>query len=446
MNRHDTKEVIYDRIKKIREIIPDAILRTTCIVGFPGETDELFKETIQNIKEINFAQLHIFPYSPRKNTIAANMKNQIDRRRARITDNRGRNDNRSIQAKICRINQFIAMINKINNLKAEIEGLKASNAAEVEALRIKYLSKKGEVSLLFNDFRNVPKEQKREIGQALNALRQTYETRINELRETLEANGANKAAEELDLTRTPDPIALGTRHPLSLVREQIIDIFSRVGFTVAEGPEVEDDKHVFGMLNFAPEHPARDMQDTFWLTEDLLLRTHTSPGQIRVMDNQAPPIKVLVPGKVFRSDSDATHSPMFSQMEGLVVDKGITLCDLQGMLDEFVQQVYGEGTRTRLRPSFFPFTEPSAEMDVSCTLCKGKGCSLCKGAGWLEILGCGMVDPAVLEANGIDSSVYTGYAFGMGIERITNLKYQVKDLRMFSENDVRFLDEFTSAK
>ena len=332
--------------------------------------------------------------------------------------------------------------------------MSAANAEELEALRIKYLTKKGEITALFNEFRLVPADQKRELGQLLNQLRQEAEARINDLKEQISNQQSAISNVRQDLTRTPDPIALGTRHPLSLVREEIVDIFSRIGFTVAEGPEVEDDKHVYGMLNFAPEHPARDMQDTFFVEKemgvqkptDILLRSHTSSVQTRVMTSQKPPIRVLCPGRVYRNEAISARAHcFFHQVEGLYVDRNVSFTDLKQVLLLFAQEMFGPDTKIRLRPSYFPFTEPSAEMDVSCTLCGGKGCSLCKGAGWLEILGCGMVDPAVLEASGIDSTQYTGYAFGMGIERIANLKYQVKDLRMFSENDVRFLDEFVSA-
>jgi phenylalanyl-tRNA synthetase alpha chain len=340
---------------------------------------------------------------------------------------------------------------KIQDLLSQVADLQAGNAEQLEALRIKYLSKKGLVTELFNEFREVPKEEKREIGQALNALRQAYEARINELREAVEANGAKAAAEELDLTRTPDPIALGTRHPLSLVREQIIDIFSRVGFTVAEGPEVEDDNHVYSLLNFAPEHPARDMQDTFFIEKeigvqkpsDILLRSHTSSVQTRTMLSQEPPIRVLCPGRVYRNEAISARAHcFFHQVEGLYIDKNVSFADLREVLLYFAKEMFGPETQIRLRPSYFPFTEPSAEMDISCDLCGGKGCSFCKGTGWVEILGCGMVDPNVLKSCGIDSKVYTGYAFGLGVERITNLKYRVKDLRLFSENDVRFLQQF----
>ena len=340
------------------------------------------------------------------------------------------------------------MINKINNLKAEIEGLKASNAAEVEALRIKYLSKKGEVSLLFNDFRNIPAEQKKEMGQLLNELKNLATDKINALREALES--ADTSCDGIDLTRTPSPIKLGTRHPLSLVRNEIISIFSRLGFSIAEGPEIEDDWHVFSSLNFADDHPARDMQDTFFIQRnpaDVLLRTHTSSVQSRVMEKSQPPIRIICPGRVYRNEAISARAHcFFHQVEGLYIDKNVSFADLRQVLLYFAQEMFGPETQIRLRPSYFPFTEPSAEMDISCNLCGGKGCSFCKHTGWVEILGCGMVDPNVLEACGIDSNEYSGYALGMGVERITNLKYQVKDLRMFSENDTRFLDEFTSAR
>ena len=341
---------------------------------------------------------------------------------------------------------------KIADLLRQVEEMKAANADEVEALRIKFLSKKGAITELFNEFREVPKEEKKELGQALNQLRQAAEVRINEMREKASAAGM-QLADKQDLTRTPDTIELGTRHPLSLVREEIVDIFSRIGFTVAEGPEVEDDKHVYGLLNFPPEHPARDMQDTFFIEKevgvqkptDVLLRSHTSSVQTRVMTSQKPPIRVLCPGRVYRNEAISARAHcFFHQVEGLYVDKNVSFADLREVLLYFAKEMFGQDTKIRLRPSYFPFTEPSAEMDISCGLCGGKGCSFCKGTGWVEILGCGMVDPNVLEACGIDSKVYSGYAFGMGVERITNLKYRVKDLRLFSENDVRFLRQFES--
>ena len=338
------------------------------------------------------------------------------------------------------------MLDKINALRQEIEALTATDAAQVEALRIKYLSKKGEISLLFNDFRNVAPEQKREIGQALNVLKNEATEKINSLREALESTDSVDA--DLDLTRTASPIPLGSRHPLSLVREEIINIFRRLGFTVAEGPEVEDDWHVFSSLNFAADHPARDMQDTFFIQRnpDVLLRTHTSSVQSRVMEHTQPPIRIICPGRVYRNEAISARAHcFFHQVEALYVDENVSFADLRQTLLYFAQEMFGPETKIRLRPSYFPFTEPSAEMDISCNLCGGKGCSFCKHTGWVEILGCGMVDPNVLEACGIDSKKYKGFALGMGIERITNLKYQVKDLRMFSENDVRFLEEFQSA-
>ena len=343
---------------------------------------------------------------------------------------------------------------KVQEIRAQVEEMKAANAEEIEALRIKYLSKKGAITALFNEFREVPNEQKRELGQLLNQLRQEAENRLNELREQMELSSLNaQLTTKLDLTRTPDPIALGTRHPLSLVREEIIDIFSRIGFTVAEGPEVEDDKHVYGMLNFAPEHPARDMQDTFFVEKeigvqkptDILLRSHTSSVQTRVMTSQKPPIRVLCPGRVYRNEAISARAHcFFHQVEGLYIDKNVSFADLREALLYFSKEMFGADTKIRLRPSYFPFTEPSADMDISCNICGGTGCSFCKNTGWVEILGCGMVDPNVLEACGIDSKEYSGFAFGMGVERITNLKYRVKDLRLFSENDVRFLRQFES--
>lgn len=338
------------------------------------------------------------------------------------------------------------MIDKINELKERISALTASSAEEVEALRIKYLSKKGEVSLLFNDFRNVPADQKRTVGQALNELKTLATERINSLREALAA--ADNGADDLDLSRSAAPMPLGTRHPLSLVREEIVSIFSRLGFTVAEGPEIEDDWHVFSSLNFAADHPARDMQDTFFInrTPDVLLRTHTSSVQSRVMEHTQPPIRIICPGRVYRNEAISARAHcFFHQVEALYVDKNVSFADLRQTLLYFAREMFGNDTKIRLRPSYFPFTEPSAEMDISCNLCGGKGCSFCKHTGWVEILGCGMVDPNVLRACGIAPEVYSGFALGMGIERITNLKYQVKDLRMFSENDVRFLEEFKSA-
>ena len=335
------------------------------------------------------------------------------------------------------------MKQKIEQLHQVVNSWNANSLEELEAIRIKYLSKKGEISELFNQFREVPNEQKREIGQLINHLRDTAQNRLNELKSNLEAQ--RQEADKLDLTRTAEPIALGTRHPLSLVKNEIIEIFSRIGFTVAEGPEIENDWHVFESLNFPPEHPARDMQDTFFIEQhpDILLRTHTSSIETRVMTKQQPPIRILAPGRVYRNEAISYRAHcFFHQVEGLYVDKNVSFADLKQALLYFAREMFGEDTKIRLRPSYFPFTEPSAEMDISCNICGGKGCPFCKHTGWVEILGCGMTDPNVLEACGIDSKVYSGYAFGMGVERITNLKYQVKDLRMFSENDVRFLEQF----
>lgn len=338
------------------------------------------------------------------------------------------------------------MKDKIQALLAEIDGLKAASSVELEALRVKYLSKKGEVSVLFNDFREVPNELKREVGQLLNELKTRAQDKLTSLKDELVASA--EQSEMLDLTRTAEPIMLGTRHPLSLVKNEIIDIFSRIGFTIAEGPEIEDDWHVFGALNFPPEHPARDMQDTFFIEQnpDVVLRTHTSSVQSRIMSVQKPPLRMVFPGRVYRNEAISYRAHcFFHQVEGLYIDKDVSFADLKQALMYFAQEMFGPSTQIRLRPSYFPFTEPSAEMDISCNLCGGKGCPFCKHTGWVEILGCGMVDPNVLENCGIDSKVYSGYAFGMGVERITNLKYQVKDLRLFSENDVRFLRQFESA-
>ncbi len=338
------------------------------------------------------------------------------------------------------------MITKIEQLAAEIGKLQANTAEEVEQFRIKYLGRKGIMNDLMEEFRSVAPEQKRELGQRINALKQAITAKINELKEN--AAVESSSCSSVDLTRTPYPIALGTRHPLTIVKNEIVDIFSRLGFTLAEGPEVEDDWHVYSSMNFADDHPARDMQDTFFVEArpDIILRSHTSSVQARVMESSQPPIRVICPGRVYRNEAISARAHcFFHQVEGLYIDKNVSFTDLKQVLLLFAQEMFGEETQIRLRPSYFPFTEPSAEMDISCHLCGGKGCSFCKHTGWVEILGCGMVDPAVLEANGIDSTIYTGYAFGMGIERITNLKYQVKDLRMFSENDVRFLDEFKSA-
>lgn len=343
------------------------------------------------------------------------------------------------------------ILDKIEKLLEEVKGLTASNAKEIEAMRLKYLSKKGEINALMADFRNVPAEQKKEVGIKINELKQTALERINSLREQFET--AEAQDDDLDLTRTAYPIELGTRHPLTIVKNEIINIFSRMGFTLADGPEVEDDLHVFTKMNFAADHPARDMQDTFFVesnpddvTKNILLRSHTSSVQARVMETTQPPIRIICPGRVYRNEAITARAHcFFHQIEGLYIDKNVSFTDLKQVLLTFARELFGPDTKIRLRPSYFPFTEPSAEMDISCHICGGKGCGFCKHTGWVEILGCGMVDPNVLELCGIDSKVYSGYAFGLGVERITNLKYQVSDLRMFSENDVRFLREFESA-
>lgn len=338
------------------------------------------------------------------------------------------------------------MIEKINDLLAEVGTLTANDEKELEALRIKYLSKKGVMNELMTAFRDVPGDQKRELGQKLNTLKNALQDKINGLRLALSTKDNNH--DDLDLTRTPYPIKVGTRHPLSIVKSEIIDIFSRLGFSLADGPEIEDDWHVFSSMNFPEDHPARDMQDTFFVEQhpDIVLRTHTSSIQSRVMETTEPPIRVICPGRVYRNEAISARAHcFFHQIEGLYIDNDVSFTDLKQVLLTFAREMFGADTKIRLRPSYFPFTEPSAEMDISCNICGGKGCAFCKQTGWVEILGCGMVDPNVLEANGIDSKKYKGYAFGMGVERITNLKYQVKDLRLFSENDIRFLDEFMAA-
>ena len=343
------------------------------------------------------------------------------------------------------------ILDRIEELLKEVSVMKANNADEIEKLRLHYLGKKGEITALMADFRNVAAEQKKAVGMKINELKQMTIERINALKEN--AATADSVEDNIDLTRSPYPIRLGTRHPLTIVKNESINIFSRMGFTLAEGPEVDDDLHVFTKLNFAADHPARDMQDTFFVetnpddvAKNVILRSHTSNDQAHYMETHEPPIRVICPGRVYRNEAISARAHcFFHQVEGLYVDKNVSFTDLKQVLLTFAREMFGADTKIRLRPSYFPFTEPSAEMDVSCTICGGKGCSLCKGEGWLEILGCGMVDPNVLDACGIDSKVYSGYAFGMGVERITNLKYRVSDLRMFSENDTRFLEEFTAA-
>jgi len=337
------------------------------------------------------------------------------------------------------------MRDKIEQLLAEVEQLAARKEQELEEIRVRLLGKKGSITQLFDEFRDVLPEQKRELGQVLNKLKIAASAKIEELKALIE-DSMEPADSQYDLTKPGDKMELGARHPISVTRAEIISIFNKLGYAIAEGPEIEDDWHVFGALNFPPEHPARDMQDTFFITtgeNPILLRTHTSSVQVRAMEKMKLPIRVICPGRVFRNEAISARAHcIFHQVEGLYIDKKVSFADLKQAVLLFAREMFGENTEIRLRPSYFPFTEPSAEVDVSCNICKGKGCNICKGTGWLEIMGCGMVDPAVLEASGIDSKEYSGFAFGMGVERIAMLKWQVKDLRLYFENDVRFLQEF----
>ncbi len=339
------------------------------------------------------------------------------------------------------------MKNKIDELLTEIESFAAQSKEQVEEFRIKILSKKGRVTELFDEFKTVAPDLRKEIGQKLNELKNKAQDKINELKDKFES--ANDSSDQQsDLSLPAETISLGSRHPLSIVRNQITEIFAKIGFTVSEGPEIEDDWHNFTALNTPADHPARDMQDTFYISEnpDIVLRTQTSSVQVHVMENSKPPIRTISPGRVYRNEAISARAHcQFHQVEGLYIDKKVSFADLKQTLLYFSKEMFGEETQIRLRPSFFPFTEISAEMDISCPFCKGDGCNICKGSGWVEILGCGMVDPAVLDNCKIDSKQYSGFAFGMGIERITMLKYQVKDLRLFFENDVRFLKQFKSA-
>lgn len=345
------------------------------------------------------------------------------------------------------------MLQKITDLLGEVSSFSVKNSEELELFRLKYLSKKGMLSDLFEDFKNVPPADKKDIGQKLNLLKQSALEKYNALKAEIENQEVTN--DDADLTKPAYPYSLGSRHPISIVRNELIDIFTRIGFTVSEGPEIEDDDHVFTKLNFAPEHPARDMQDTFYISrlsaedsnpDDILLRTQTSSVQVRVMQSQKPPIRTISPGRVFRNEAVSARAHcIFHQVEGLYIDENVSFADLRQTLLFFAREMFGKDTEIRLRPSYFPFTEPSAEMDVTCKICGGKGCNVCKHTGWLEILGCGMVHPNVLEACNIDSKKYTGFAFGMGIERAAMLKYGVNDLRLYFENDLRFLDQFKSA-
>ena len=338
------------------------------------------------------------------------------------------------------------MQEKLEKIKISAEN-DISSAVDMKALfdvKVKYLGKSGEITELMKGMKDIPKEDRPAFGKIVNDLRNVIETAFSSREEVLKNEERIKTfeKEKIDITLPGKSNEVGSLHPITLVKNELINAFMGLGFEIFEGPEIEEDYYNFKMLNIPEDHPARDMQDTFYFNNNILLRTQTSAGQVRVMLDKKPPIKILSPGKVYRSDDDASHSPMFHQMEGLVVDKGITLCDLKGTLDEFVKIIFGKGTKTRLRPSYFPFTEPSVEVDVSCSECQGKGCKLCKDTGWIEILGAGIVNKKVLEGCGIDSSVYSGYAFGMGIERIAILKYKIPDIRLFFENDVRFLKQF----
>ena len=338
------------------------------------------------------------------------------------------------------------MIDKINDLLKRVEAFKPQAAAEVEEFRVRMLGRKGEMNDVFEEFKKVAPELKKELGQKINALKTRINDKIAEMKSALENTETDSDA-AIDMTRPGSNDPIGSRHPISLVRNEIVDIFARLGYTVAEGPEIEDDWHVFSALNFPPEHPARDMQDTFFIRKnpDILLRTHTSSIQVRTMERQKPPIRVVCPGRVFRNEAISYRAHcIFHQVEGLYIDENVSFADLKQSILYFAKEMFGEKAQIRMRPSYFPFTEPSAEVDVSCNLCGGKGCNVCKHTGWLEIMGCGMVDPNVLEASGIDPQRYSGFAFGMGVERIAMLKYGVKDLRLYFENDARFLRQLDS--
>ncbi len=338
---------------------------------------------------------------------------------------------------------------KIKHLEQEVENFIIKSEDDLESFRIKYLGSKGNLKSLYKDLKSIDFELRRDFGQLINKLKDKTETKFSSLKASIGQSSDQKSENKIDLTRPAEEQQLGARHPLAVVKNEIIDIFKRIGFTVSEGPEIEDDWHNFSALNFPPEHPARDMQDTFFIEtgeNEMALRTHTSSVQVRVMENEKPPIRTISPGRVYRNEAISARAHcFFHQVEGLYIDTDVSFADLKQTLLYFAQEMFGEKTKIRLRPSYFPFTEPSAEVDVSCTICNSKGCNVCKYTGWLEILGCGMVDPNVLESAGIDSKVYSGFAFGMGIERIAQLKYRVNDLRLYSENDVRFLKQFKSA-
>ena len=336
------------------------------------------------------------------------------------------------------------MFEDIDKINQEVEKFQSNSPEEIEQFRIAYLGKKGKVTLLFSAFKEVPVDQKKEFGKQLNILKNNCQEKINNLKSKLSTN-SNSTKNNTDYTIPGQPINFGSRHPITLIRDRITNIFSQIGFSISEGPEIEDDWHNFTALNFPKEHPARDMQDTFFIQDDIALRTHTSSVQVRVMENNQPPIRTISPGRVYRNEAISARAHcFFHQIEGLYIDKDVSFADMKKTLLYFTKSMFGDEAKIRLRPSYFPFTEPSAEVDVSCTICNGKGCNVCKYSGWLEIMGCGMVDPNVLENCNIDPEVYSGYAFGMGVERIAQLVYQVNDLRLYSENDWRFLKQFSS--
>jgi len=341
----------------------------------------------------------------------------------------------------------MSLTERIAALEAELENAKARTADEVEKFRVAMLGRNGAVTELFEAFKQVAGEEKRALGQRMNLLKQSAQARLETLRASVHSSDTTSSGPTIDLSAPALTEQLGSHHPISIIRDRIVEVFGRIGFTVSQGPEVEDDHHNFGALNFAPDHPARDMQDTFFVEgDDRALRTHTSSVQVRVMENTKPPIRTVSPGRVYRNEAISARAHcMFHQVEGLYVDKGVSFAELKGTLDYFTKSMFGPDVTIRMRPSYFPFTEPSAEVDMSCSICGGSGCNICKHSGWVEIMGCGMVDPAVLANCGIDPEVYSGFAFGMGVERIAQLIYRVPDLRMYWENDVRFLDQFTAA-
>lgn len=335
-------------------------------------------------------------------------------------------------------------MNNLEEYRKEIESFASDKLEEIEQFRAKFLGKKGTLVSMFNEIKNIPIEERKDFGQGINLLKQKVLEKYAALKETYE-QAKNSKQQHIDLSKPANRIALGARHPISIVTKQLCDVFKKIGYTIAEGPDIEDDWHNFGALNFAPEHPARDMQDTFFVEPGILLRTHTSPVQSRVMEKNQPPIRVVCPGRVFRNEAITARAHcIFHQVEILCIDEHISFADLKQTLDFFVKEMFGKERKIRLRPSYFPFTEPSAEMDINCDICKGKGCNICKGTGWVEILGCGMVDPNVLKLNGIDPEKYSGFAIGIGVERTTQQLYKTKDIRLFFENDLRFLEQFES--